>query len=56
MGIEDKVKHAADEVAGKAKQAVGGATGDRSQQAEGLKQEKEGQLKQAGDKLKDAIS
>jgi uncharacterized protein YjbJ (UPF0337 family) len=53
MSISDKLKHAAQEMEGKGKQAVGGATGDRDTQAEGIKDEKMGQLKGAGDKLKD---
>jgi|SwirhisoilCB2_FD_contig_61_7365983_length_423_multi_11_in_0_out_0_2 uncharacterized protein YjbJ (UPF0337 family) len=53
MSITDKLKHATEELEGKAKQAVGGATGDRETQAEGLKDEKMGQLKGVGDKLKD---
>ena len=46
----------AQELKGKAKQAVGGATGDRGQQAEGFKDEKTGQVKQAADKLKDIVT
>ena len=53
MSVTDKLKHAAQELEGKGKQAVGGATGDRETQAEGVKDEKLGQLKGAGDKLKD---
>jgi uncharacterized protein YjbJ (UPF0337 family) len=53
MSVSDKLKHAAQEFKGKGKQAVGGATGDRKTQAEGVKDEKLGQLKGAGDKLKD---
>ena len=45
----------AQELEGKAKQAVGGATGDRETQAEGLKDEKSGQAKQAVDKVKDVF-
>ena len=53
MSVKDKLKHAAEELEGKAKQAVGGATGDRQTQAEGLKDEKMGQIKGVGDKLRD---
>ncbi|MFN2538952.1 MAG: CsbD family protein [Mycobacteriales bacterium] len=53
MSMKDKVKHTAEELEGKAKQAVGGATGDRETQAEGIKDEKMGQMKGVGDKLKD---
>jgi uncharacterized protein YjbJ (UPF0337 family) len=54
MSITDKLKHTAQELEGKAKQAVGGATGHRKTQAKGLKDEKIGQIKGVGDKLKDA--
>ena len=55
MGDTDKLKNAAEELKGKAQQAVGGATGDRDMQAEGLKDEKAGQVKQAGEKIKDVF-
>ena len=50
-----KLSDMAQEAEGKAKQAVGGATGDRETQAEGLKDEKAGQAKQAVDKVKDVF-
>lgn len=55
MSATDKLKNTAEELEGKAKQAVGGATGDRQTQAEGLKDEKTGQAKQAVDKVKDVF-
>ncbi len=55
MGITDKIEDKAQELKGHAKQAAGGATGDRKLQAEGLKDEKSGELKQAGEKVKDAF-
>jgi uncharacterized protein YjbJ (UPF0337 family) len=56
MSITDKLKNKGQELEGKGKQAVGGATGDRDTQAEGLKDEKAGQAKQVGEKLKDIVS
>ena len=56
MGITDKLKDQGQELEGKAKQAVGGATGDRSLQAEGVKDEKSGQVKQVGEKVKDVFT
>ena len=55
MGATDKLEDKAQELGGKAKQAVGGATGDRSLQNEGLKDEKAGQVKQVGEKVKDVF-
>jgi uncharacterized protein YjbJ (UPF0337 family) len=55
MGITDKLKDKAQEVEGKVKQTAGSATGDRSTQAEGLKDEKSGQAKQVGEQVKDVF-
>jgi len=55
MGTQDKLENKGEELAGKAKQAVGGATGDRDLQSEGLKDEKSGQVKQVGEKVKDVF-
>lgn len=56
MSATDKIKNKAEELTGKGKQEVGGATGDRDLQAEGLKDEKTGQVKQVGEKVKDVFS
>lgn len=53
MSATDKLKNTAQEFEGKAKQAVGNATGDHSLKNEGVKDEKVGQVKQAGEKVKD---
>jgi uncharacterized protein YjbJ (UPF0337 family) len=50
----DKMEDKAQELAGRAKSAVGGATNDRDLQAEGEKDKMAGNLKQAGEKVKDA--
>jgi uncharacterized protein YjbJ (UPF0337 family) len=55
MSSEDKVNNKVDEVTGKAKDRVGGATGDRDLQAEGQAQQSKSNLKQAGEKVKDAF-
>src|SRR5690606_15734374 len=55
MGMDDKVEYKAEELAGKAKQAVGDATDDRSMQAEGKMDEAKADMKQAGEKVKDAF-
>ena len=55
MGTDDKMNNKADEVIGKVKDRVGGATGDRDLQAEGQAQKSKGNLKQAGEKIKDVF-
>ena len=54
MGFADKVKNQVESLKGKGKQRAGGASGDRSLQAEGDKDQMKGDLKQAGEKAKDA--
>jgi uncharacterized protein YjbJ (UPF0337 family) len=51
----DKAKNKAEELGGQGKEAVGDATGDRDLQAEGQKDQAKGNLKQAGEKVKDAF-
>lgn len=48
-------KHKIDEVAGKAKEKVGDATGDDEMKTEGKADQSKANLKQAGDKVKDAF-
>ena len=55
MGIVDKAKHAAEELAGKAKAAAGDATDDRSLEAEGHADQAKANTKQAGDGVADAL-
>jgi uncharacterized protein YjbJ (UPF0337 family) len=54
MALDDKAGHKAEELKGRAKEAVGDLTDDEQLQAEGRVEEGSGKLKQAGDKLKDA--
>ena len=51
----DKMKNKAEELMGHGKESVGEATGDRDLQAEGKKDQAAGNLKQAGEKIKDAF-
>ncbi|MDQ1633757.1 MAG: hypothetical protein QOJ32_566 [Frankiaceae bacterium] len=55
MSTDKKVDNKVDEVIGKVKDRVGGATGDRDLQAEGQAQQSKSNLKQAGEKVKDAF-
>ncbi|MBO0596980.1 CsbD family protein [Nesterenkonia sp. E16_7] len=54
MSVGDKISNAAEKAAGAAKETVGKATGDRETQAEGAAQKKQAEMKQAGEKTKDA--
>jgi uncharacterized protein YjbJ (UPF0337 family) len=55
MAIEDKAAHKATEVKGDVKENLGKVTGDREMEAEGKGDQAKGNLKQAGDKVKDAF-
>jgi uncharacterized protein YjbJ (UPF0337 family) len=55
MGIDDKIKNTSEDVAGKAKEAVGDATDNEKLQAEGKADQAGANLKQAGEKVKDAF-
>jgi uncharacterized protein YjbJ (UPF0337 family) len=55
MGLDDKISNATDKLGGKGKEAAGHATGDESLKAEGQGDQAKGDLKQAGEKLKDAF-
>ena len=55
MSDMDKIKNKAEELSGKGKESLGEATGDRDLQAEGQKDQVTGNLKQAGEKVKDAF-
>ena len=55
MGADDKIENKTDELKGKAKQTVGEATDDEQLQQEGQVDETKGNLKQAGEKIKDAF-
>jgi uncharacterized protein YjbJ (UPF0337 family) len=55
MSADDKIENKTDELKGKAKQTVGEATDDKDLQAEGQADQTKGNLKQAGEKIKDAF-
>ncbi|MFF2073658.1 CsbD family protein [Kitasatospora sp. NPDC058162] len=55
MGIGKKAAHKAEAVKGSVKKTVGRATGDRSLEAAGRGDQAKGNLKQAGEKIKDAL-
>lgn len=52
----DKAKHKAEEVAGKAKEKIGEATGNDDLRAEGATDQGKGKTKQVGDNISDAAS
>lgn len=55
MGIGDKLNNAKDKLTGQAKEKVGDAQGNPDLQAEGQAQKTEGNLKDAGENVKDAF-
>ena len=55
MSLADKAKNKAEELDGKAKEATGQATGDNKLKAEGKIDQAKANLKQAGEKIKDAF-
>jgi len=55
MGLDDKIDNKAEEVGGKVKEHVGKATDDEDLEAEGKVDQSSADLKQAGEKIKDAF-
>jgi uncharacterized protein YjbJ (UPF0337 family) len=55
MGLGDKIDNTAEKLGGKGKEAAGKATDDRSLEAEGKGDQVKADLKQAGEKVKDAF-
>ena len=55
MSLADKAKNKGEELMGQAKKEAGKATGDEDLQAEGEVDQAKGNLKQAGEKVKDAF-
>jgi uncharacterized protein YjbJ (UPF0337 family) len=55
MSAEDKAKNTAETAKGKVKEGVGKATGNESLEAEGHGDQAKGDLKQAGEKVKDVF-
>ena len=55
MSAVDKLKNKVQEVTGQGKEHVGKATGNESLEAEGHKDQAAGNVKQAGEKIKDVF-
>lgn len=55
MSAKDKAKNKSQQVAGKVKEAAGRATGNQSLERKGKRDQASGDLKQAGEKVKDAV-
>ncbi len=55
MGTDDKVDNKVEELGGKAKEKIGQATGDEELEAQGDRDQSKSNLKQAGEKVKDAF-
>lgn len=56
MGIGDDIKNTAEELKGKAKEAVGDMTDNERLEAEGQADQTKAHLKKAGDNVKDAFT
>jgi len=55
MSLADKAKNKTEEMKGKGKEAAGKATDDNELEAEGKADQTKGNLKQAGEKVKDVF-
>ena len=55
MSGVDKAKNKIDDASGKAKEGLGRATGDRDTELEGRSEQAKADLKDAGEKVKDAF-
>jgi uncharacterized protein YjbJ (UPF0337 family) len=55
MAFDDKVDNKSEEIGGKVKEGVGRATDDEKLEAEGKADQTSSNLKQAGEKIKDAF-
>lgn len=55
MGTDDKIENKGQELKGRAKEALGDATDNKEWQAEGKKDQAAGNLKNAGEKVKDVF-
>jgi uncharacterized protein YjbJ (UPF0337 family) len=55
MGTGDKASNKIDDLGGKAKEAAGKVTGDKSTENEGKVDQSKANLKDAGEKIKDAF-
>ena len=55
MAADDKIDAKGDQLKGKVKEGVGRATADRDLEAEGHGDQAKGNIKQAGEKIKDVF-
>jgi uncharacterized protein YjbJ (UPF0337 family) len=55
MGNDDKAANKTDDALGKVKETAGGMTGNERLENEGKKDQAESDIKQAGEKVKDAF-
>jgi uncharacterized protein YjbJ (UPF0337 family) len=55
MGTDDKIDNAAEKAAGKVKEGVGRATDDEELEGQGKADQTAADVKQAGEKIKDAF-
>ena len=55
MGLEDKMDNLKDKVTGQGKEAAGKATDNERLEAEGRVEQSQADVKQAGEKVKDAF-
>lgn len=56
MGLDDDIKHNAEDVKGKVKEKVGDATDNERLQAEGMADQASAKVKKAGQDVKDALT
>jgi len=56
MGTDDKMSNAAEDMKGKAKEAVGSATGDEQMEADGKMDQAEAAVKDKVEDVKDAVA
>lgn len=56
MGLDDKIKNAAHDLAGKAKETVGKVTDNEKLEAEGRADQAKADVKKAGENVKDAFN
>jgi uncharacterized protein YjbJ (UPF0337 family) len=55
MGLDDKIKNAAQDIAGKGKEAAGDRNGDDGLKAEGQKDQTSASAKKVGEDVKDVF-
>jgi uncharacterized protein YjbJ (UPF0337 family) len=55
MGKDDKAANKVEEIGGQAKEKIGAATGDEALERQGERDQSKANLKQAGEKIKDAF-